>query len=228
MSGPKAVPPPARAGDALGVRHLAFRTGSYQALREAYDTLLAHGVYVQRMIDHVSQRSLYFADPDGNQLEIYYEYPNARDLFRQGRGDRDTPFTWQDPLPPLGRASKPSDGANTTVAGVTIAPQRRRAARMWDSPTNPPPGVFSGSLYCHTPRMTPPIARTATGYPVLIRYSFIGRPSNRYCTALMVATNPTPAMSPRTSPSTGPLAPVAWTRTASPSIPIAAPARAIT
>ena len=100
VSGSEAVPSPARGRHALGVRHLAFKTGSYEALREAYDTLLAHDVSVERMIDHVSQRSLYFADPDGNQLEIYYEYTNARDLFMQGRGDRDTPFTWQDPLPP--------------------------------------------------------------------------------------------------------------------------------
>jgi hypothetical protein len=48
----------------------------------------------------VSQRSIYFSDPDGNGLEIYYEYPNARQLFFQGRGDRDLPFTFEDHLPP--------------------------------------------------------------------------------------------------------------------------------
>jgi hypothetical protein len=50
-------------------------------------------------MDHVSQRSIYFDDPDGNGLEIYYERPNARTLFLQGRGDRDLAFTFEEPLP---------------------------------------------------------------------------------------------------------------------------------
>ena len=96
---PETALPPLQARDGVGVRHFAFKVGSYEALKDAYDTLLAHGVQVRRMIDHVSQRSIYFNDPDDNPLEIYYEYPNARELFLQGRGDRDAPFTWDDPLP---------------------------------------------------------------------------------------------------------------------------------
>jgi len=33
----------------------------------------------------VSQKSIYFRDPDGNLLEIYYELPNAEELFASGR-----------------------------------------------------------------------------------------------------------------------------------------------
>jgi catechol 2,3-dioxygenase len=40
-------------------------------LREAYAHLLKNGVEIQRAADHVCQRSIYFADPDGNGLEIY-------------------------------------------------------------------------------------------------------------------------------------------------------------
>jgi len=83
----------------LGLGHIAFKVEHYPALEEAYNTLQAHGVAVHRMIDHVSQRSIYFTDPDGNGLEIYYEYPNARELFQQGRGDQDRPFTFDEPLP---------------------------------------------------------------------------------------------------------------------------------
>jgi catechol-2,3-dioxygenase len=46
-------------------------------------------------MDHVSQKSIYFDDPDGNGLEIYYELPNALEMFRQGRADRDEPITFE-------------------------------------------------------------------------------------------------------------------------------------
>ena len=44
----------------------------------AYSTLVHHEVAISHCTDHVSQRSIYFADPDGNRLEIYYEVPDAR------------------------------------------------------------------------------------------------------------------------------------------------------
>ena len=99
------VEQPERAGslpngrDRLGLVHIAFKVGSYAALEEAYLALQEHGIEVTRMMDHVSQRSLYFNDPDGYGLEIYYEYPNARELFLQGRGDQDRSFTFDEPLP---------------------------------------------------------------------------------------------------------------------------------
>ena len=73
----------------VGVHHIAFQVDSEAALKEAYFSLQDQGVEVVRAIDHVSQKSIYFHDPDGNRLEIYYELPNAPELFRQGRGDRD-------------------------------------------------------------------------------------------------------------------------------------------
>ncbi len=96
---PETAAGPVQANNAVGVVHIAFKVGSYQALKEAYDTLQTNGVEVARMMDHVSQRSIYFTDPDGNGLEIYYEYPTARELFLKGRGDEDLPFTFDDPLP---------------------------------------------------------------------------------------------------------------------------------
>ncbi len=72
-----------------GLVHVAFKVASYAALRDAYTHLLDRGVAIQRAIDHVCQRSVYFTDPDGNGLEIYYEMPNAVALFPNGRGDDD-------------------------------------------------------------------------------------------------------------------------------------------
>jgi catechol 2,3-dioxygenase len=75
-------------GRPLGVAHIAFQVASYEALAEAYRTLLEHGVRIQRAMDHVNQRSIYFLDPDGNRLEIYYEMPDALARFPEGRGDQ--------------------------------------------------------------------------------------------------------------------------------------------
>lgn len=78
----------------VGVHHIAFQVDSYEALKDAYFTLQDSGVGIDRAMDHVSQQSVYFYDPDGNRLEIYYELPNAPELFRQGRGDRDEEITF--------------------------------------------------------------------------------------------------------------------------------------
>jgi len=83
------------ASGAMGVRHVAFLVESEEALKDAYFSLLDSGVAITRAIDHVSQKSIYFHDPDGNLLEIYYELPHARDLFRLGRGDRDAPLVFE-------------------------------------------------------------------------------------------------------------------------------------
>ena len=98
---PKSAPSAAENRGRVGLVHIAFKVSSYEALRDAYQALQSHRVEVQRLMDHVSQRSIYFDDPDGNGLEIYYEYPNAREMFLHGRGDEDLPFSFDDPLPDL-------------------------------------------------------------------------------------------------------------------------------
>jgi hypothetical protein len=35
---------------------------------------------------------LYFCDPDGNVLQIYWERPHAREIFTRGRKDQDKPI----------------------------------------------------------------------------------------------------------------------------------------
>jgi len=86
----------------IGLFHIAFEVASYRDLKEAYCRLLEHGVPISHATDHVSQRSIYFSDPDGNRLEIYYEMPDALQRFREtGRGDQDTPLPVTKPGEPL-------------------------------------------------------------------------------------------------------------------------------
>jgi catechol 2,3-dioxygenase len=95
FAAPEGTSPPPRAAEAVGVRHIAFLVESEEALREAWAALRAHGVSIVRALDHVSQKSIYFHDPDGTLLEIYYELPEALAMFRQGRGDRDAPLVFE-------------------------------------------------------------------------------------------------------------------------------------
>ena len=95
-----ATPPLQETANGIGLVHIAFKVSSYADLREAYDTLQVHGVEGLQLFDHVSQRSIYFDDLDGNGLEIYCESNDARALFQSGRGDQDLLFSFDDPPPP--------------------------------------------------------------------------------------------------------------------------------
>ena len=96
-SNPDAFPQP-KAGvdrrEGLGVKHMAFAVGTEEALKNAYFALQDAGVPIHRAIDHESQKSIYFYDPDDNLLEIVWERPNVQEIFRQGRADNDTPITF--------------------------------------------------------------------------------------------------------------------------------------
>ena len=86
-----------RPREGLGVRHMAFAIESEEELEKAYFALQDAGVAIHRAIDHTSQKSIYFYDPDDNLLEIVWERPNVQEMFRQGRSDNDKPITFERP-----------------------------------------------------------------------------------------------------------------------------------
>ena len=96
---PDAAQKPAR--DQVGLLHIAFQVDSHDALREAYVQVLRNGIPIDHATDHVNQRSIYFSDPDGNGLEIYYELPYALELFPEGRTDTDERLEVGGPDDPL-------------------------------------------------------------------------------------------------------------------------------
>jgi len=97
---PDAYPQPKAAigsRDGLGVKHTAFAVETEEDLTRAYFALKDAGVPIHKAIDHTSQKSVYFYDPDGNLLEIVWERPHVKDIFRQGRGDDDKPLEFERP-----------------------------------------------------------------------------------------------------------------------------------
>ncbi len=97
---PDAFPrPPSGLGkrDGLGLKHTAFAVATEADLRQAYFALKDAGVAIHRAVDHQSQMSVYFFDPDDNLLEIVWERPNTREIFAQGRADTDTQIEFERP-----------------------------------------------------------------------------------------------------------------------------------
>ena len=86
-----------RPRDGLGVKHTAFAVETEEDLKRAYFALKDADVPIYKAIDHTSQKSIYFYDPDDNLLEIVWERPNTREIFEQGRGDDDIPITFERP-----------------------------------------------------------------------------------------------------------------------------------
>jgi catechol 2,3-dioxygenase len=66
-----------RSANSVGLHHVAFKIGStLDELREARARLEAAGV-ATTPIDHEVTKSLYFADPDGNGIEVYVDVSDA-------------------------------------------------------------------------------------------------------------------------------------------------------
>lgn len=54
-----------------GLHHMAWQLGSFEELQAAHRELKAMGVPIESTIEHNVSRSVYFADPDGNRVELY-------------------------------------------------------------------------------------------------------------------------------------------------------------
>lgn len=68
-AGPDA-PPPNPHG--IGLFHVAFEVPDRQSFAQAYNTVTKAGVPVAA-VDHGISWAMYFSDPDGNGLEIYWD-----------------------------------------------------------------------------------------------------------------------------------------------------------
>jgi catechol 2,3-dioxygenase len=85
----------------VGLNHVAWRMATLDDLAEMYERLKKLDVPL-RVADHTVSIGIYFADPDGNGLEVYYELPRRewrRDRPFSGDGDKGRfPGPWDEVL----------------------------------------------------------------------------------------------------------------------------------
>ena len=65
------------AKNTVGMYHVAFLYPTRRALAEVLDNVLNSGVKLTGKADHGVSQALYFDDPDGNGIEIYWDRPKA-------------------------------------------------------------------------------------------------------------------------------------------------------
>jgi catechol-2,3-dioxygenase len=80
-------------GRRIGLYHFGLKIGTTDdELREALAKLRATGTPVLGMSDHTATHSLYIADPDGNEIELYVDVPGV---------DWESPEAMSSPVKPL-------------------------------------------------------------------------------------------------------------------------------
>jgi catechol 2,3-dioxygenase len=98
----------------VGLNHVAWKMASVDDLAAMYHRLRERGVPV-RVADHTISIGVYFSDPDGNGLEVYYELPRAewhRDRPFSGEGGKGRfPGPWDAEL----RQRETVTGSRTTA-----------------------------------------------------------------------------------------------------------------
>ena len=69
------APPPQP--DRVGIYHVGWQVSRLEDLEGIIERLKAQGVHVAGVGDHGISMGVYVFDPDGNELEIFYELPRS-------------------------------------------------------------------------------------------------------------------------------------------------------
>jgi catechol-2,3-dioxygenase len=81
----------ARAGGEVGLHHVAFTMGNLDDLAEQYIALKAQGIRPHRCVNHGVTTSMYFYDPDRNQVELLVDnFATAIEGQNYMRGRKET------------------------------------------------------------------------------------------------------------------------------------------
>lgn len=76
----------------VGLYHLAFQLESFEALKGVYRLLKDNNVPIRGTVTHTMSHSVYFKDPDGNEIEFYVDRYPEKDWTGQN---------WEGPNEPL-------------------------------------------------------------------------------------------------------------------------------
>ncbi len=112
---------PEQAPRATGLDHLAFTYGSLDELLGNYERLKATGIVPFLPINHGPTTSLYYADPDGNRIELQVD--NFEDM---GEATRHMEATFG--TNPIGVAFDPDDYVRRRQSGTPAAELIRPSA----------------------------------------------------------------------------------------------------
>ena len=66
------VAPGRQDGTTSTLQQISFRCASLADVKEFYEVILEHQIPIQRIITHGNTVSIYFEDPDGNSVEVYW------------------------------------------------------------------------------------------------------------------------------------------------------------
>jgi catechol-2,3-dioxygenase len=121
---------------AIGVDHLGYSYPSLRDLLENYDIFKAKGIQPYWCIHHGITVSLYYADPDGNQMEFQVDCLASSD-------DASAFMASQFALNPLGVEFNPEDWLAKLRAGT---PERELLTRRSHEPVSPLRGEFEKIL----------------------------------------------------------------------------------
>ena len=85
----------------VGLEHVAYTYGSLGELVDTYDRLKAAGITPYWCVNHGPTTSMYYRDPDGNQVELQVDnFPSVEELngwFRSGEFAKNPIGTTYDP-----------------------------------------------------------------------------------------------------------------------------------
>lgn len=120
----------------IGVDHLAYTYSSLNVLLDNYEQLKAHGITPYWCIHHGVTVSMYYADPDGNQMEFQVDSFDSNDeanAFMSGPG-----FA----VNPIGVEYDPEIWLAQRNAGVPVSDHILRKVH---EPVSPIRGAFSAA-----------------------------------------------------------------------------------
>ena len=77
----------------VGMMHVAYELSSFAALQEAYKIFKEKDVKINHTVFHGATKSIYFFDPDGNELEVYCNVPSE-----EYKKSVPLPLSWYGPI----------------------------------------------------------------------------------------------------------------------------------